>query len=105
MNRLNIIRGGFKHIVDGVVLLTTANHFIIGSDRHPTPEKRMLFKQLMTSLAESVVNDANTDSVIDAFCVKLDSANVLTGSQERGTFIKALKSGIHEKDDNVRKLM
>ncbi len=105
VNRLNVIRRDFKRNVDGTVLLTMANHAIIGSDRQPTPEKRLLFKKLLTNLSELVNGDSDFDSIIDTFCLELDSANVLTGKMEREGFLTSLKAGIEKSDDNVRKLM
>lgn len=69
VNRLNIIRRDFKRNVDGTLLLTMSNHAIVGSDRQPTPEKRVLFKDLMAKLNELIHGDSDFDSIIDAFCL------------------------------------
>jgi hypothetical protein len=102
--RLSQIQNEFNGIVNGATILTIANHTIIGSDRQPADEKCVLMNDLASLL---VASGSNFDfkSILDTFCQNMDSSHVLVDSVERDTFLKAVSTGISDKNDNVRKLM
>jgi uncharacterized protein with von Willebrand factor type A (vWA) domain len=103
--RLLQMQSEFSNIVNGATMLTMTNHALVASDRQPSETKRQLFKQVLTYLEEQIASGSDSDTIIEMLCEKLDSVQVLTESTQRDNFLKALKAGITNKSDNVRKLM
>ncbi len=101
VNRLALLHREFNRIVDGITMLLTANHAIIGNERHPSKEQR----EVLTDLASLIADGSDFEAITADFSAKLDSAGVLTDPVARGKLLKVLSSCVGNKDDSVRKLM
>ncbi len=99
--RLLQLQREYNRIIDGATMLIMANNSVVGGDKHPSQEKCSVLKDL----ASLVVGGADFDTVIAEFCLKLDSAGLLTNPAVRGKLINSLSSCLGNKNDSVRQLM
>lgn len=99
--RLLQLQREYNRIVDGATVLIMANNSVVGGDKHPSPAKCSVLKDL----AGLVVGGADFDIVTAEFCLKLDSAGVLTDPAARGKLVSSLSSCLANKNDSVRQLM
>jgi hypothetical protein len=101
VSRLALLHREFNRIVDGITMLLTANHAVVGSERHPSKEQR----EVLTDLASLIIDGSDFEAIAASFSAKLDSAGVLADPVARGKLFKVLSSCIGNRDDSVRKLM
>ena len=102
VGRLSSLQSEYNHIVDGATVLITATHAIIGSDPHPSQEKRQVLSRLTSFVID---NHFDSFTLKSDLCLELDAADVLMDTEARGKLLKALDSSITNKSDAVRQLM
>jgi hypothetical protein len=105
VGHLRSIQMQFDRIVSGATFLTMAEHEMMRSEKKASPEKHALIKQLLSQVADLIINNEEFDTISEKFAQKLDMIEVLTDEVKRANVIETIKKSINHKEDHVRGLL